>query len=612
MQFGKNKISLFSVVAIAIYIVSYPFLNGWPNPFVWDTFGYYLYLPMAFIHQDLGMQDFSVIENLQQEQFISTSFYQIHKAETGNWLIRYPSGLAVLLSPFYFIGHWVAKLGGYFQNGFSLPYQIAIVSGCLFYIASSLFLLRKILLNWFSDKVVAITVVIICLGTNFIHQATVNTAMPHTLLFFLYTLIILYTIKWHKNKSVGNSILLGAFIGLATICRPIEIISLFIPLFWEVKNWSSFKEKIIDIGRNHLRNLLIAVATGVAVVFIQMLYWKLYAGHFIYNSYQNPGEGLDLLFPHLIEVLFSFKKGWFIYTPIIVFAFAGFYFLKKEKPKYFWSLAIFTAVNLYLVSSWTCWWYAQSFSQRAFVQSYAVLALILAFFVQAYFKFNGLKKIVFGSLILFLIGLNLFQLYQSKKGIIHGDRMTFTAYKAVFGKTEFDKNKLEPLLSYDRDLSFEEAQESYQFLNKVLHQEDFEKHRLGKSIKQNGSNKFLKVGNELGEIYFNEWQKPYSEITDKELIWVSISFKAKVTDSNSKTRIVMDIKRNKNGKNYGYTAEDIAEHKNFEINKWKNYTYYYLTPYIRNRKDILQTYFWYGGGKSVLIDDIQISYYQEK
>ncbi|MFB0997822.1 MAG: hypothetical protein QMC28_03875, partial [Flavobacteriales bacterium] len=60
------------------------------------------------------------------------------------------------------------------------------------------------------------------------------------------------------------------------------------------------------------------------------------------------------------------------------------------------------------------------------------------------------------------------------------------------------------------------------------------------------------------------------------------------------------------------TAEDIAEHKNFEINKWKNYTYYYLTPYIRNRKDILQTYFWYGGGKSVLIDDIQISYYQEK
>ena len=612
MQFGKNKISLFVVVAIAIYIVSYPFLNGWPNPFVWDTFGYYLYLPMAFIHQDLGMQEFSVIENLQQEQFISTSFYQIHKAETGNWLIRYPSGLSVLLSPFYFIGHWVAKWGGFPQNGFSLPYQIAIVTGCLFYISISLFLLRKILLTWFADKVVAVTIVIICFGTNYLHQATVNTVMPHTLLFFLYTLIVLYTIKWHKNKSVGNSILLGAFIGLATICRPIEIISVFIPLLWGVKNWKEFREKVINIGRNYPRNLLIAVAAGVAVVFIQMLYWKVYAGYFIYNSYQNPGEGLDLLFPHLIEVLFSFKKGWFIYTPIIGFAFAGFYFLKKEKPNYFWSLAVFTAVNLYLVSSWTCWWYAQSFSQRAMVQSYVVLALVLAFFVQAYFKFNGLKKIGFGTLILFLIGLNLFQIHQSKKGLIHGDRMTFTAYKAVFGKMEFDKNKLEPLLSYDRDLGFEEAQENYQFVNEVLHQEDFEKKELGKGIEPNEGNSCLKIGAESGDLYFNEWEKPYFEITDKDLIWVSISFKAKVSDSNSKTRIVINIKRNKDGDNYGYFAKDIAKHKNFEINKWKNYTYYYLTPHIRNKKDIVQTYFWYGGGEDVLIDDIQASFYQEK
>ncbi|MDB4089388.1 hypothetical protein N9544_07160 [Flavobacteriales bacterium] len=612
MHIGKNKISLFVVFALAIYFVSYPFLNGWPNPFVYDTFGYYLYLPMAFIHQDLGMQDFSVIENLRQEQFISPTLYQIHEAETGSWIIRYPSGLSVLLSPFYIIGHWIAKWGGYSQNGFSLPYQIAIVSGCLFYITSSLFLLRKILLNWFSDKVVAFTIVIICLGTNFIHQATLNTAMPHTLLFFLYTLIILFTIKWHKNKSFLNSVLLGVVIGLATICRPIEIISLFIPLFWEVSNWNSFKEKISNIWKNHLRSLIIAVVSGILIVFIQMLYWKIYAGHFIYNSYQNPGEGLDLMFPHIFDVLFSFKKGWFIYTPIIMFAFVGFYFLKKEKPKYFWSFAVFIALNLYLVSSWTCWWYAQSFSQRALVQSYVVLAIVLAFFIQAFFKLSNIKKGVFGALILFFIGLNIFQLNQYNDGIINGDRMTFDAYKAVFGKSEFDKNSLEPLLSYNRDISFEDANKKYLFENKVCSNEDFEGRDLGDGVELNENNKLLRVGPESGEIYFNEWLKPYNEFTEKEFIWVSISFKALVSDSNSRTRIVMNIKRNKNGENYGYFAKDISKHKNFEINKWKNYTYYYLTPHIRNKKDIFQSYFWYGGGGDVLIDNIQISHFQEK
>jgi len=594
LVFNTNKISLFAVLAIVVYLVSYPFLNGWPNPFVWDTFGYYLYLPMAFIHQDLGMQDFSVIENLRQEQFISSTLYQINRTESGNWLIRYPSGLAVLLSPFYLIGHWVAKLGGFSQNGFSLPYQISIVSGCLFYISSSLFLLRKILLHWFADKVVALTLVVICLGTNYLHQATVNTAMPHALLFFVYTLIILFTIKWHENKSIKNSLLLGATIGLATLCRPIEIISVLIPVFWGVSNWRTFKNKIINIAKFHLSKLLLAIVAGVAVVFIQMLYWKTYAGHFVYNSYQNPGEGLDLLFPHLVEVLFSFKKGWLVYTPVVVFAFIGFYFLKKKKPELFWSVTVFTILNLYLVSSWTCWWYAQSFGQRALVQSYAVLVIPLAYFIQAFFNFNSVKKIIKGVILFFLVGLNLFQIYQSNKGLIHGDRMTFDSYVAVFGKTNFDKEKLEPLLSYNRDLSFEQANKNYEFVSKELYSENFENRKIGKGIES-----------EL-------WKNPYCEITEQEQTWIKVSFRAKVTDSNSVVRLVMNIMRNKNEENYGYVAESLVKHKNFEINKWKNYTYYYLTPHIRNRRDIFQSYFWYERGGDVFVDDIKISNYQEK
>ncbi|MEN8929407.1 MAG: hypothetical protein ABF242_00015 [Flavobacteriales bacterium] len=612
MQLGKNKISLFVAFAVAIYLVSYPFLNGWPNPFMWDTFGYYLYLPMTFVYQDLGIQDFSIIENLQREQFVSSTLYQIHKAETGNWIIRYPSGLAVLLSPFYAVGHWIAKWFGFSQNGFSAPYQISIAVGCLFYISTSIFILRKILLNWLSDRAVALSIVVICCGTNYLHQATINTAMPHALLFFLYTVIILSTIKWHKNKNLKSSILLGASIGLATICRPTEIISVLIPVFWEVSHWRSLKLKYQEIWQNHKRNSFVAIAMAVIVISIQLLYWKTFAGQFVYDSYKNPGEGLDFASPHLLEVLFSFKKGWLIYTPIIFFAFLGFYYLKKQKPEYFWSVLLFSIFNLYLISSWTCWWYAQSFGQRALVQSYAVLAIPLGFFIQYVLNIGKTKKIIMLTVLFLFVGLNLFQIYQSKHGLIHGDRMTFESYKAVFLKLNFDKNKLASLLSYNRDLSFEEATRHYQFTEKKWFTENFETRELGKSIVQEADNKVLKMGEESGELYFNDWQKEFKELSNKELVWVEISFKAKVSDSNSLARIVTEIRRKGVGEIYGYQTQNIVKLKNFEINKWKNYTYYYLTPHVRDKEDKVHAYFWYAGGGDVLIDDVRITVHQEK
>ena len=123
-------------------------------------------MPLSIIHQDLGISDFSIIENVQQKQFISDTLYQIYETESGHMLIRYPMGLSVLLSPFYLIGHYIAGFSHYSQDGFSLPYQLAIISGCLFYISASILLLRKILLTWFNDNIVAITLLLICISTN--------------------------------------------------------------------------------------------------------------------------------------------------------------------------------------------------------------------------------------------------------------------------------------------------------------------------------------------------------------------------------------------------------------------------------------------------------------
>ena len=79
-----------------------------------------------------------------------------------------------------------------------------------------------------------------------------------------------------------------------------------------------------------------------------MIYWKIYAGTFIYDSYQNPGEGLDLMSPHTFSFLFSYQKGWLLYTPLMIFAFMGLIWVRKKKREMLFPLVLFLLVNIWV------------------------------------------------------------------------------------------------------------------------------------------------------------------------------------------------------------------------------------------------------------------------
>lgn len=606
-SFAKNnRLSLAILLLLIGYVILWPILNTPPNPFTWDAFGYYLYLPMSIVHQDLGMSDLSIIEQVQQEQFISSTFYQLNQTDTGNTVTKYPAGLAILLSPFYLIGHLVAKLGGYNTNGFSLPYQLAILSGCIFYISTSLVLLRNLLLHWFTDKVVALTLILLFFGTNYINQATFSIAMPHALLFFVYTLIITLTIQWHKTKSIKNSLLLGGVLGLAVICRPTEIVAVLIPIFWEVNTFKAFINKYKVIFTSNKMFLAAVLFAFCTVVFIQLAYWKIYTGKFIYLSYNNPGEGLDLLTPYTWEVLFSFRKGWLIYTPIMIFALTGFYFLRKHKPQFFFAFLSYFVFNLYLVSSWTTWWYAASFSQRALVQSYIVMAILLAFTIQAILASNKVVRYTLSSLLIITFSLTLFQTWQANNGIIHGERMTYEAYIDGFWKT--DRNTVDSdLLLIDPDIDFNLAQSKFNYQSNNIYQDNFE--RGGKNLStaqsKSGYNSILIDSNNT---FYLDYKSPYEELTSTDYIWIETTFWAFITDKNTSISLVNAMLRD--GKNYKYSVYDFIQKDSIELNTWKKYTYAYLTPNIRSVEDKFQSYFWYRGGKEAYIDDVKMTVYK--
>jgi hypothetical protein len=111
------------------------------------------------------------------------------------YVMKYPIGLALIYMPFFFIGHIWALLSGYPADGFSFPYQFCIAFGSISIAIAGLAIMRKVLLRYFSDIVVCMTLIALVLGTNYFNYATTDGAMPHNYVFTVFALIIYLSIR---------------------------------------------------------------------------------------------------------------------------------------------------------------------------------------------------------------------------------------------------------------------------------------------------------------------------------------------------------------------------------------------------------------------------------
>jgi hypothetical protein len=195
--------TLFTATFLSLaYIITVSY-NLHINPMTWDAFGYYLYLPFTFIYNDISLHNFETVNSIISTYKNTPAFYQAMQLESGNWVFKYSSGMALLYSPFFFIAHLFAKLGGFAADGFSRPYQIAIHLGSLFYTLCGILFSAKILTRFFKDIISSLTLIVVFLGTNYFLHTSMHAqgAMPHNYLFTLYAVLIWCTIKWHEGAG---------------------------------------------------------------------------------------------------------------------------------------------------------------------------------------------------------------------------------------------------------------------------------------------------------------------------------------------------------------------------------------------------------------------------
>lgn len=607
----KNPILKAVLLIIILFIVINNLIFFPSNALCWDVFGYYLYLPLKFIYHDLGLHDESIVHSILEQYNNSDTFYQALKLPEGNYVMKYSMGLSILYSPFFFIGHIIAKLSGHVADGFSAPYQFSIFIGGIIYSILAILILSRVLIRFFSERIAAIVLIIVVFSSNYIIHITMfgQNANVHNYLFLAYSLILWLTILWHESHKLKHMMLLAMVCGLTILSRPTEIVCLAIPLFWGISNKNTFNKKIKLLLSNYYQ-ILIFVAVLAIIGSFQFIYWKIQTGKFLFYSYGgNAGEGFEFFNPHLLKVLFSFRKGWLIYTPVMIFAIIGFIPMFRKNRIIFLALFIYFISNLYIVSSWSNWWYAQSFSQRPLIPSYAVMAIPLAYFLTWLFEQKKNLKTSGIVVLACLLVLNIFQTIQYANGTIDGDRMTREYYFAVLGKlrsTEEDQKLLLVNRSFDTTESLSNEAEYTSRLLKTL---DFEESNPKNGIPAlSGSGSFQL---DSVNILTPTIEYSYEQLTKKDHAWIKVSAYVYPTDDFIQNPFSLVVQFNHNGYPYKHRVFD-SEKMNLQLNHWNKFSYFYLTPEVRKLDDKLQVHFQNRGTSKVYIDDLQVEVLEEK
>ena len=424
----KNSLSIFAVIIIAFGLIYTRFYyspkgNGYEMKVTTsDALGYYMYLPGVFIYKDVTKLDW--LFEIEKTYHVTGGgrVYQIHKHDNDNYVFKYFGGVAILEIPFFFIAHQYALHSDYPPDGFSAPYQWAISFGNVFYALLSVIILRLVLLRYFTDKITALTLVLIVFATNLIQYVSVDSAQSHGYIFPLYSIILYATMRWHEKPKMGWAMLSGLVIGLATIARPTEALSVLIPILWGTQNKEVAKEKW-KLVKSHVNHAYVAGAMGVIGVLPQLIYWKHSSGSWVFDvgskwTFANPW----------FRVLVGFEKGWFIYTPITILFLVGMFYIKKFPFRK--SVLWFGLLNIYIVISWFDWRYGGSYSTRALSQASGIYALPLAAFLTYVFQTKWKWPLV--GVLGYLLALNLFQIYQYNLGVIHFDHMNARYYASVY------------------------------------------------------------------------------------------------------------------------------------------------------------------------------------
>lgn len=389
-----------------------------------DGQGYYAYLPAVFIYQDLQFNFVGSINEQYYPEDKRAAF--IVPTENGN-VNKYFVGTAVMQAPFFLLGCATSWTLDYPVDGYSMPFQLAIGSAGFVYLLLGMILLFRLLKHvGFDEKTSALTALFMVFATNLLYYAVYEPSMSHVYSFFTVSAFLFYTRQALVDQKTKSVWLAALALGTTVLIRPVNALALLgVPavsggLTGFLNGVETYFRKPKIIGA--------AVLAAITVMCIQPLIYFLQTGSPLVWSYQE--EGFNFTSPEILNVLFSYRKGLFVYSPVLFLASLGLIAAWRKRKPGFGEAVVLLAVVTWVISSWWMWYYGGCYGQRAFIEYLPFFALGLAFLLQ--------RSTVAKVIALLLVGVQLIQTYQYVNHIIPFDNMNKEKYWNLFFRTGDD------------------------------------------------------------------------------------------------------------------------------------------------------------------------------
>lgn len=446
-----SKLTLFFIIAFCT-IKSLLFwlpADNWKMIVLMDGNGYYSYLPATFIHHDYSFKFYTERVKPEPVWFLVQS--------KGKQVNKYFIGEALVMTPFFLISHGFSYLLEDEHTGYSKVYFIGVLLTAFFYLWMGLFFLRKLLLHYqLNDLWISFILICFGIGSNLFYYSTQEPSMSHVYSFSFISLFLFLVQQYSFSKKRKLYFLSLLVLSLIILIRPINgIILLFAPFFFS--DFKSFKLEFISLFKKLVREIGYYLIV-FSPIFLQLIVWKIETGYFIVESY--PDERFYFNNPQVINSLFSYNKGLFVYTPICFLSLFSFIVFLKEK-RYFQLVIsfLFLSIAVYFLSAWYQWQYGWSFGLRAYIDFFPVFALLIGMLILSIRNF--MLKIIIVIIGSFTTFLNQFQTHQYIYKIIHPYTMDKEKYWKVFLNSSdslqwifYDIPKIPKTISFTKEESF--------------------------------------------------------------------------------------------------------------------------------------------------------------
>lgn len=282
------------------------------------------------------------------------------RTSAGHAITRMPAGAAIVWSLPFLVVHIstiiLSALGVHAKpDGFGIAYQSAVTATSFLAAFGGLLLIEAELRRRFGPWVALIATVLLWLATPLAYYMTVTPSMSHACSMAITTTIVAWWLRIREHGSNVAWAAAGLLVGLVGIIRLQDIVLALVPLV----------DLVISRPGKWRRYLVIFFCGAAVLPLFQVALWSIEYQPGFFEAMLVVGPQKTGFTPQVLDFLFAARHGLFTWTPLFLFAVAGWFVsLKRDQSTLTVSFLVTFIVATLVNSSMSDWWGSDSFGQR--------------------------------------------------------------------------------------------------------------------------------------------------------------------------------------------------------------------------------------------------------